>query len=517
MGLTESQSSLAEHGAVLAAVVLIAVGLSLVLHRYRSGSPPFRDVLRGTRNLILPFGTGWYLLTRFDAVQSSVWSKVAQTLFWVSVIWVGTGVIKLVFFARAGESTWRARVPGLFVNLVQVSLILVGAAMVIAGVWNQNLGALLATLGVGSLVVGLALQDTLGNLFSGISLLFERPFATGDWIGIGHLHGRVTHINWRAVHIVTREKDLHVVPNLVLGKEVINNYSRPNKAHGVFLEVGFSYDDPPNKCKRMLREICEDVPEILPYGISVRTLGYQDFLINYQIRFFIEDYLRQPEIEDDFMSRVWYAARRKGITIPFPIRTVHNFALQQRPVVDRPAEIRAALKRVPLFDDLGAEELVTLGDRASILDFAAGDAIVRQNDPGDSMYVIERGTVTVKHQVGTRASQALAELSEGACFGEMSLLTGEPRSATVVAKTDTLAILIQKSALSAILEARPELAQTFAQVVEERRRGQADLIEHEPDVPDEQSRDMSLIGIALVNRIRSFFSLRGDGDDPDLG
>ena len=501
---------------MLIAAVLVptaTVGLTLLIRRYAKASPLLGNVLTGLRNLVIPFGVGSVVLTDLVGLdESSIGVKIAYTLFWVSVMWVGTSIIKLLFFARADESTWRAQVPGLFVNLVQVTLGLVGAALVVSFVWGENVRGLLTTLGVGSLVVGLALQDTLGNLFSGISLLFERPFSTGDWIGIGKLEGRVVNINWRAVHIVDRERDLHVVPNSVLGKEVINNYSRPARAHGVLLEVGFSYDDPPNAVKRMLRSICEDVKEILPWGISIRTLGYQDFSINYEVRFFIEDYLRLPEIREDFMTRIWYATRRNGFTIPFPIRTVLHRALPPRPEVDSEEEVRRTLGQLPLFQELSPDEIGTLCQGAKLKEYAVGDAVVVEGQPGDSMHLIKRGVVVVKRKRGERSERTLAELNEGAYFGEMSLLTGEPRSASVIAKTDTLTLVIPRTALSSILEARPALASSFATVVEERRRAHDDPTEFEVDETGESIHPQGL-GVALVGKIRSFFGLQSDTND----
>ena len=502
-----------ELSAVVVAVATVMVLLTVLIRRY-PGDSPLTSVLRNLRNLVLPFGLGWYLLTHLTELKaSSVYAKAAETLFWVAVIWVATGIVKLVFFARAVEDTWRARVPGLLVNLTQVTLIIVGAAMVVAGVWNRDLGALLTTLGVGSLVVGLALQDTLGNLFAGIALLFERPFSSGDWIGVGDLQGRVVNINWRAVHLVTRERDLHVVPNSVLGKEVIHNYSQPTNAHGVLLHVGFSYDDPPNEVKRMLRELCDDVSEVLPWGISVRTIGYNDFSVDYEVRFFIEDYLRQPEIQDNFMSRVWYATRRNGFTIPFPIRTVYHRRMPPRPQEDTERTIHDTLAQLPLFNELSPAELDDLTEGASLLEFGVGDTIVREGQSGGSMYFIRSGTVVVRRKRGERSQRNLAELSGGAYFGEMSLLTGEPRSASVVAKTDTIALMIPKAALSPLLEARPELVERFAKLVEERRKVHDDPTEFELE-SDGEALNMQGLGQALVGKIRAFFGLRPDAADP---
>ncbi len=494
----------------LMAVIGLTILLSVLRQRYGTAAPHLGQLLGGIRNLVVPSAVVWFLLVYVVHYKTAaIPAKIAQTLFWMSVIWVGTGIVKLVFFESADESSWRARVPGLLINLVQVTLILVGATLVIAGVWNRNLGALLTTLGVSSLILGLALQDTLGNLFAGIALLSEMPFAKGDWIKVGELQGKVININWRAVHLVTRERDLHIVPNSVLGKEIIHNYSRPAKAHGVIVNVGFSYDDPPNEVKRMLRDLCVDVEGIMHRGVSVRTTGYQDFAVTYEIRFFIEDHLREPEIREDLMTRVWYATRRNGFTIPFPIRTVHHRPLPPKPFVDRHKEGLETLGKLPLFRKLDDDELDTLSAASSLQEYAAGDTVVREGQPGDSMYLIRSGSVRVIRARGQRAERTLAELGTGAYFGEMSLLTGEPRTATVVAKTDAVALMIPKAAISALFEARPTLVERFAADVEERSKSHDDPTEFLM-VPTSEQAPAHGLGGALVGKIRAFFGMKDD-------
>ena len=180
-------------------------------------------------------------------------------------------------------------------------------------------------MGVGSIVIGLALQDTLGNLFSGIALLFERPFTEGDWIEVDSVKGKVIEINWRSVHILTRELEMLVIPNAVLAGATIRNYRRPQRLHVEVVEVGFSYNDPPNKVKQVMKEIALSTKGVLerPEPV-VQTISYDDSSIGYKVRLFLSDYDRVPQIRDEFVTRVWYAAERYNLNIPFPIRTLYH-------------------------------------------------------------------------------------------------------------------------------------------------------------------------------------------------
>src|SRR5262249_18829779 len=152
--------------------------------------------------------------------------------------------------------------PRLMQDLVRLVVILIGLGVVLSLVWGTNLTGLLAALGLGSLVIGLALQDPLGNLFSGLMLLFERPFSVGDFVKIGETTGKVVQVSWRAVHILVRKTEISIVPNSTLSKGTFTNFSRPNRDYADQLILGFSYDDPPNKVKRILRRLALETPGV---------------------------------------------------------------------------------------------------------------------------------------------------------------------------------------------------------------------------------------------------------------
>jgi small-conductance mechanosensitive channel/CRP-like cAMP-binding protein len=460
-----------------------------------------------TRNVLLAAAAALIVMTYFlGFAPNSASLKVIETFFWISVIWVSLSLLITGFFARASDSTWKSGVPSLFIDIVRLALAVVGAALVVAAVWNKDLGAFLATLGVGSIVLGLALQDTLGNLIAGIAVMFERPFYEGDWVQIGDTEGRVTEMNWRAVRLRTRALDMVVVPNSVLGKEKIHNFSRPTPLHMSTSLFSFSYSDPPNTVKSVLLRTAAQTRGVLSSPApQVYTVGYGDSAINYQMRFYIDDYERMLAILDDFTTQVWYAARRGKISIPFPIRTVYKTEMPPIPAPDSYDEVRKALRLVPLFDALLDAEFDLLAQDSAAETFASGERILQQGNDGDSMYVIRSGSVVISAIDARGAEHEVARLGAGMFFGEMALLTGQSRSASVTAAEDCEVVIVRRDSLRPILEARPALAEELAKLVGVRRSGIEDAIKDQP--PAERPKSDAEQERQLVARIKKFFGL----------
>lgn len=485
---------------------LLYIILSLLRLRLRAKGHPLHSAIGSIRNVLLPL-TLLIILFRlnFDLVQNDTLFRIAQTLFWIGIIWIVPSLIKGFLYVQTDQSTWRAKVPELFLDLLRFSLIAVGASLVFAGVWGKDLGGFFATLGIGSIVLGFALQDTLGNLMAGIALLFERPFSVGDWIKVGDTIGEVMEMNWRAVRIRPRSLDLVVVPNSVLGKEKIQNFSRPTDSHGIELEIGFSYNDPPNKVKRILIKIAGATRGVSPEGIVVRTRSFGDFAVVYQVRFFITDYARLPDIQEDFMTQVWYAVRRNGLTIPYPIRNIFKTEVPFTPPAPVSDEIRQALSGMEIFSPLSSGEIELLARDAIIQEFAKGERVVYQGDEDDALYLIREGHAVVSVMGAYGTEQEVARLSTGDFFGEMALLTGEPRAANVTAVDDLQTIVIYKSAMQNLFRERPTLAEAIAVVVDKRRVRLAERAKQGAEVVASvhhaQSGD-------ILGKIKSFFWLK---------
>jgi small-conductance mechanosensitive channel/CRP-like cAMP-binding protein len=472
------------------------------------GSKVFAGPLRALRNLLIPTALAYALIrTATDLPDDATTVRLLGTAFGVSAIWVSLSLLRALALGVLVEERMRARVPTLFVDLIRVLLVVLGSVFVVAGVWGTDLSGLLATLGVGSLVVGLALQDTLGNLFAGLALMSERSVAVGDWIKVGDLYGEVVEITWRSVRLKTREHDMVVVPNSTLGKENIYNYSRPTRIHEANNVIGFSYDDPPNKVKRILTQVAASTRGVLAKPApNVRTIRYADSAIDYEIEYCVDDFGRLEDIENELMTQVWYAAMRNGLTIPFPIRTVYKTEVPPPKRQDAAQKTKDAFTQIPVFVPLTPEELDALSHDAVIQTFAAGEHVVHQGDPGDALYVIRSGTALVRVRTPDGADREVARLARGEFFGEMALLTGEPRSATVVAIEDLETLVVFKEAMQGLMQRRPELAQEIAETVEVRRHGLRSVQEMRDAPAAEQAAVRDRAG-QLVSRIKRFLGL----------
>lgn len=503
----------------LAAWSAAAAATTAAMRRLHGRRHPLAATLRAVRNLLLPLLLVLLVWLAIDPeplppsgadgdTAAATWFRVLETVLWLAGIVVALSLVKNTAFTQRDGAQYQTRMPKLFLDILRLILVVVGALLVFKGVWGTDISAAVTALGVSSIVLGLALQNTLDNVMAGIAVLFERPFEVGDWIRVGDTHSQVLEMNWRAVRVRTRAQDQIVLPNSVIGKETLINYSRPTRVHGETHVLGFSYDDPPNKVKRILHQVALSTRGVLAAPApAVRTVKYADWSIEYQVRFFLDDYDRLQDINDEFMTKVWYAAKRNRLTIPFPIQTSYEHHVRMPPPPP-PAFGRAAeaLGRVPVFVPLGPDELDELSRSAVRQDYGRGERVVHQGDAGDSMYLIQDGTAVVSVRDEHGGEREVARLSRGEFFGEMAVLTGEARTANVTAADDLAVLVLHKEALSAMLQRRPALAQEMAEIMTARRQGLRAIQDMQVAPPEVRQRIHS--GAAeLLKNIRRFFGL----------
>lgn len=485
---------------------LLSLLVTLATRRLAAQQHPLQATLRAVRNLVLPLLLVLACWLAVDtAPQDGKGFKVLETALWMAGIFVLLSLVKNTAFTQREGGHYQTRLPKLFLDILRLILVVVGSLLVISGVWGGDVTAAVTALGVSSIVLGLALQNTLDNVMAGIAVLFERPFEVGDWVRIGETHGQVLEMNWRAVRVRTRGNDLIVVPNSTVGKETLINYSRPTRVHGESHVIGFSYDDPPNKVKRILHQVALSTRGVLASpAVAVRTIKYSDWSIEYEVRFFIDDFERQRDINEEFMTKVWYAAKRNRLTIPFPIQTSYEHHMRMPPAPqNRAAE---ALTKVPVFVPLAPDELEVLSRDTVRQDYGRGERVVHQGDQGDSLFLIQEGTAIVTVRDEHDGEREVARLSRGEFFGEMAVLTGEPRTANVTAVDDLGVLVIHKEALQQMLEKRPALAQEMAEIMAARKQGLRAISEMRTAPPEQRQRIQS--GAAeLLKGIKRFFGL----------
>ena len=359
---------------------------------------------------------------------------------------------------------------------------------------------LLTTSAVGAVVVGFALQDTLGNLFSGLAIQVEKPFKVGQWIAIGDREGQVQEITWRATKLRTKAGQFLVVPNGIISKEAILNYSEPIIPTRLEVEVGASYMTPPNDVKAALREALANSPFVLTTPLpDILVREFAGSAINYVVRFWVADYGLDQEAQDQVRTNIWYTLRRRNIEIPWPIQI--EYSREELPLRSE-GDVMAAAARlgaVDLFDELPQDVRIALSRSAQEHIYAAGESIVRQGNAGSSMYVVLSGRARVLLEP---SGQEVAIIEPGGIFGEMSMLTGDPRTATVRAIEDVRVLEVTAERFREVVIERPGLVEHVSSVVAARRVG----LDHARAVAA-ASTSVAVAPRTLFGRIQKFLRL----------
>ena len=438
----------------------------LVRRKNKALSPP----LNSFKNIILPLIATSIIFTQIlEFPRSSTVMKLLETFIWILIVNVLIAIVNVIFFSDLGSKR-KTKVPQLFLDIFRVLMVLLGAAIVLSMVWGADLGGLITALGLGSFVIGLALQDTLGNLFSGIALVYEKPFTEGDYIEVEGHTGRVIEMNWRAIRIETREMELIVIPHLIIGQGTIKNFSQPTKIHIMKTEIGFSHKNPPNKVKEALLEACNATPGILiDPEPEVKTNQYTESKVVYEIEFAIGDFKDNEDVMDDFMSRVWYTALRHHIEMPISQLMIHNF--KEVEDVDRykTAQLVQSLDRLPNILPIDKTNVRELVDGSEIQYFGKGELIIKQGDKTGALYVILDGKATMETRTEDNQYIHLGLLQEGDFFGEITLFTSKFSSFSVVAEEDIQLISVFPDEVLQMIELNPTLAEHLDQMMDARR------------------------------------------------
>ena len=389
---------------------------------------------------------------------------------------------------------FRQGVPDRLPSILQDTIVL-GIFLGIAVGWFHE--QLAMTSAVGAAVIGFAAQDTLGNAFAGLAIQVDRPFRVGHWITVGSFEGLVTEITWRATKLRTKSGNLIVVPNNVVSKEAINNYSEPEAPTRVSVEVGASYDSAPNDTKAAILAAVRQAKGVLASPEpDVLLTDFGASALTFRVRFWVRDFSEDDRVRDQVRTFIYYEFRRRQIEIPFPIQVEYA---RQDPSVDTDARrdvVARLVAAVPVFAVLGDEAYRALAVGARSLTYAAGEAIVRESDRATSLFVVEHGRV----EITIGAGQRVAVTEAGGYFGEMSLLTGAPRTATVTALTECHVVEISADAFRHYILNHPEALADVAAVAAAR---QVELDVARLALPT----DLTEARASLLTKMREFFGL----------
>ncbi len=482
---------------LLGVAVLLTVALRSALHRTRIG----RRLDSSLALLALGLAAG--VLSTYGGAGAAGSVFLYTHAFFVAAVAIGAIrsvlILYVDFYLRERQG---AAVSSIVRDVASVLTYFIIILAVLRVTLDINLASLVATSAVLTAIVGLALQDVLGSVVSGLVLELEDPFGPADWVRVGNYEGQIIETGWRTTRIRTRVNEVITLPNTYLAREPVVNYSRPDPRYGDTLHLLAGYEVAPADVKRALLAVLDADPAVLQQPeAEVRTVQYGERGMEYAVRYWITDFTNLERIRDRLMTNFWYALRRAGVRIPLPARDLVVHAASPAVGFDR-GEVAPVLARVPLLAPLGPAEIETLAAQAQRQPFGHGEEIVREGAPGDSFYVIERGRVAVVIGAGNGAGRTIAELGLGECFGEMSLLAGEARSATVVAQGEVIVLEVGRAAFHDIVAANPAVIEPISQLAARRLAAQrAERDDADAAVAPDQTAQR------LLQRIRAFFGV----------
>src|SRR5256884_8996540 len=371
---------------------------------------------------------------------------------------------------------------------------------------EAQLKGLLAGSGVVAIILGFAGQNLFAGIIGGISIQINRPYKVGDWLQVHERFAEVMEINWRSTRLRTNDNIYLDIPNNEMVSHEIVNLHYPTEVHAMRIRVGVEYKNPPNLVKDTLFRAASTADGVLAQPkVKVFLVDFADFAVIYEIKYYMGNHSRINEINDAVRTNVWYELKRQGITIPFPIRTLHVERKAARPVQEDQAEALSILRGEPLFECLSDEQLNHLVKQARLNYFGRGEPVIEEGAAGDSMFVMLRGAANVFVSKNGSKIQ-VAKLGAGDCFGEMSLLTGEPRSATVRADGDCYVMEIGKPVMAEVLSDAPSCMEQLSQLLAQRKMETEGILK-EARSTDEHALTERQYTDNFLNRLRTFFQL----------
>src|SRR5438552_992450 len=371
---------------------------------------------------------------------------------------------------------------------------------------EAQLKGLLAGSGVIAIIVGFAGQNLFAGIIGGIAIQINRPYKVGDWLQVGERFAEVMEINWRSTRLRTNDNIYLDIPNNEMVGHAIVNLHYPTEVHAMRIRVGVEYKNRPNRVKDALFRAASTANGVLAEPkVKVFLVDFADFAVIYEIKFYMGNHSRINEINDAVRTNIWYELKRQGITIPFPIRTLQLERRAARPVQEDYDEARTILRDEPLFECLSDAQIDNLVKEARLNYFGRGENVIKEGAEGDSMFVLLQGAARVwVSRNGT--SIPIATLSAGDCFGEMSLLTGESRTATVQAESDCYVLEIGKPVMADVLRESPDCLERLSELLAKRKMENEGVLKEAASQAQNQKKEREYTA-SFLNRLRTFFEL----------
>lgn len=428
-------------------------------------------------------------------------------------------LVNYFLWKKVFEEKLKTQAPKILKDITLVLILIIASAIIAGAVFDQPLTGFWATSGVTALVIGFALRNMILDLFSGIALNIEKPYSIGDWIEIHHklsdekTLGEVMEISWRATQIRTEENTLLIIPNSIISSMAfITNFSTSEAATRFELSYTLDFSVQPDKAKRVILAgaaeatgrsgfVNEKFPQILIEGTN--ELG-----VTYKVRFWITPWkgISPSQAKDEVNSRVLKHIWHAGITLAYPKEDVFFERMPRRHLdEDLTADRVVLISKIDLFSVLSSEQKEIISASMVRKNFKRGNMIVNTGEKGDSMFILIEGLLDVFVSDHKQELVKVSQITPGQHFGEMSLLTGELRSASIKAVVDSFVYEITKECFNEVLATREEIIEVISGKIAERKLMNDRVLNSMND--HELLLNGNSYKTSLTGKIRRFFGL----------
>ncbi|MDT5311486.1 MAG: hypothetical protein QOE74_506 [Mycobacterium sp.] len=435
-------------GLPIGLVILTEVRVALV----RRGSALARPVGL-VRNYILPLAALLLLLIKATQVSAQATPvRIVSTVFGFVLLVLVLSGLNATLFHGAPEGSWRKRIPSIFLDVARFLVIAIGLALIFSYIWGANVGGLFTALGISSIVLGLTLQNSVGQIISGLLLLFEQPFQIGDWVDTPSARGRVVEVNWRATHIDTGS-GLQIIPNSVLAGASFANLSRPPGEHTISVVTVFGLNDPPDDVCAVLVGVAGTLPHLRPGAVpSSAVAGAGEYKTSIPLRSPADGGAAMAL----FLRWVWYASRRAGLHLD---DVDDDFSTPER--------LESSLRIIAPTLRLNDSDQQTLLPHARITRYGADETIQFPGQVPTRMTFIVNGRVRLIARAEDGAMVPVRTVDEGDFIGSTAL-TREPVTSGAYAVDEVTVLQVEREHMEELVTRKPLLLQEIGRTIEER-------------------------------------------------
>ncbi len=441
------------------------------------------------------------------------WALTFQSLAWLSGAALFNQFTRRVVWDGVVARALGRPVPGVLKEIVAAVVYLVVVTCIVGFVFERSITGFLAALGAGGVVIGFGLRDLFADVFTGLAINMDRTFAIGDWVQLnegaaGPTVARIREIGWRSTLLTTEEETTVVLPNGLLGEERVVHTSQPVEPTRYEISVTVEFAVSPERVRRVLlgaaKALQEEPGFVTDREPAVLIEEASSLGVEYLVRYWILPWhpVSPTTARDLVLSKALHHLHVAGISLAYLKSDIYHAPLPNRQVEGHTREDELKLlSNIRLFSPLQTEELERIAGALRRRRVAPGEVLVRAGEEGDSLFIVIEGLLEVLVERDGRLTR-VGVIEPGACFGEMSMLTGENRSATVRSVTDSVVYEIGREPVQESMNQRPELAGKLSRILAERQLLTRQALERDASPPHDEAFDS--FARQLLDRMREF-------------